>query len=85
MKYINDHKINDKILNNNNYNTRYTIEDLLSHYFAYEHFCKSYVAYENMFKLFGQLNNYPSRSRINKFIIKLSKMKIFEKAFEYNH
>ncbi len=85
MKYINDHNINNKILDSNNHNTYYTINDLLLHHFVYEHFCRSYNAYEEILKLFCPLIDHPSRSRINKFIIKLSKMQIFKKAFEYHN
>ncbi len=68
MKYINDHNINNKILDSNNHNTYYTINDLLLHHFVYEHFCKSYNAYEEILKLFCPLIDHPSRSRINKII-----------------
>lgn len=85
MNYINDHNINNKILDSNNHNTQYTINDLLLHHFIYEHFCKSYKAYENIFNFFSPSIDHPSRSRINKFIIKLAKMKIFERAFKYHN
>jgi Transposase DDE domain len=85
MNYINSHNLNEKILDSTNYNTKYTIDELLKHYFIYEHFCTSYIAYHEICKFFDQNKKHPCKSRINTFVKKLSKMCIFEKAFDYHN
>jgi hypothetical protein len=85
MEYINDHNINDKIIDPNNYNTKYTVHTMFVHCFVYEHFCTSYNAYEQLNKFFNPISKHPSRSRINKFTRKISKMCISEKAFNYHN
>ena len=79
LSYIELHNLSNKILDPMNCKTIYTIKDLLKGFFIFNLCFTSYAAYSFIRKMFKL--KIPSKTRINTFSIKISKMRLIEKAY----